>query len=116
MTLDIEPKATVNAGNDLVTCGQNPVIISGSSASDYQFLLWTTTGSGIFNDPTLLHPTYTPGTSDISAGSVFLTLHATSVSPCEPDSSRVLLTISRLVYVNTGSDSSVCEDQLFSLS
>ena len=116
MTLEIEPKAMVNAGNDLVTCGQNPVIISGSSASDYQFLLWTTTGSGIFNDPTILHPTYTPGTSDINAGSVFLTLHATSVSPCEPDSNRVLLTISNPVYANTGPDTSVCEDQPFSLS
>jgi gliding motility-associated-like protein len=116
MTLDIEPKASVNAGNDLVTCGQNPVLLSGSSASDYQSLYWTTTGRGVFNDPTILHPTYTPGTSDINAGSIFLTLHATSVEPCGPDSSRVLLTIVRPVYVNAGPDTPVCQDQQFTLS
>jgi gliding motility-associated-like protein len=116
MTLGIEPKATVNAGNDLVTCGQSPVALSGSFATDYQSLLWTTAGSGIFNDPTLLHPTYTPGASDINAGRVYLTLHATSVEPCGPDSSMVLLTIGRPVYVNAGPDSSVCQDQQFSLS
>jgi gliding motility-associated-like protein len=116
MVIDIEPKATVDAGSDLVTCGQNSIVLSGSSASDYQSLLWTTSGSGAFNDPTILHPIYTPGTSDINAGSVFLTLHATSVEPCGPDSSRVLLTISKPVYINAGPDTSVCQDQPFTLS
>ena len=116
MILDIEPKATVNAGNDLITCGQTPVVLSGSSASDYQSLLWTTSGSGVFNDPTILHPTYTPGVSDFNAGSVFLTLHATSVVPCEPDSGKVLLTIVKPVYVSAGPDSSMCGDQPFTLS
>jgi gliding motility-associated-like protein len=116
MTLTIEPKATVDGGGNQSTCGQAPVILSGSSATDHQSLLWTTTGSGVFNDPTILHPTYTPGTSDITAGSVFLTLHATSFEPCPPDSSRVLLTIGRPVYVNAGPDTSDCQDQPFTLS
>lgn len=116
MVLDIEPKAIVNAGSDLVTCGQNPVLLTGSSASDYQSLLWTTNGSGIFNDPTILHPTYTPSLSDVNAGIVFLTLHATSTEPCEPDSSRVLLTIARPVYVYAGPDSTVCQYQPFTLN
>jgi gliding motility-associated-like protein len=116
MILTIEPKAIVNAGNDLTTCGEAPVILSGSSASDYQSLLWTTSGSGVFNDPMILHPTYTPGISDVNAGSVFLTLHATSAEPCDPDSSRVLLTIARPVYVYAGHDSSLCGDQPFQLS
>jgi gliding motility-associated-like protein len=116
MVIDIETKATVNAGSDLVTCGQYPILITGSSASDYQSLLWTTNGSGVFNDPAILHPTYTPGTSDINAGSVFLTLHATSSEPCEPDSGRVLLTIGRPVYVNAGPDTSVCQDHLFTIN
>jgi hypothetical protein len=83
MVLDIKPKATVNAGSDLVTCGQTPVVLSGSSASGYQSLFWTTSGSGVFNDPAILHPSYTPGTSDVNAGSVFLTLHAISAVPCK---------------------------------
>jgi gliding motility-associated-like protein len=116
MILTIEHKATINAGNDLITCGQTQVVLSGSSASDYQSLFWTTSGSGVFNDPTILHPAYTPGISDVNAGSVFLTLHATSVQPCEPDSSKVLLTIVKPVYVNAGPDSSVCEDRPFTVS
>ena len=111
MLLAIEPQVLVNAGNGLVTCGQTPVVISGSSASYYRSLFWTTSGSGVFNDPTILHPTYTPGTSDVNTGSVFLTLHATSAEPCEPDSSRVLLTISRPVSVYAGPDSSICQEQ-----
>ena len=111
MLLEIEPQVLVNAGNGLVTCGQTPVVISGSSASYYRSLFWTTSGSGVFNDPTILHPTYTPGTSDVNTGSVFLTLHATSAEPCEPDSSRVLLTISRPVSVYAGPDSSICQEQ-----
>jgi gliding motility-associated-like protein len=113
MILDIKPKATANAGNDLSTCGRTPVVLSGSSASSYQSLFWTTSGSGVFNDPAILHPSYTPGTADVTAGSVYLTLHALSALPCEPDSGRILLTIARPVYVNAGPDSSLCQDQPF---
>ena len=116
MIINVEPKSSVNAGSDLTTCGQNPVLLTGSSASGYQSLLWTTTGSGVFNDPTILHPTYTPGISDINSGSVFLTLHVTSFEPCEPDSGRVLLTIGRPVYVNAGPDTLVCQDHLFTIN
>jgi len=116
MILDIIPKASVDGGNDLVTCGQNPVALSGSTASDYQTLFWTTSGLGSFDDPTILHPVYTPGTSDIITGSVFLTLHATSEEPCNQDSDMVLLIIRRAASANAGPDSSICQDQSFTLS
>lgn len=116
MILTVESQAIVNAGGDLATCGQTAVVLSGSSASNYQFLFWTTTGSGMFNDATILHPTYTPGSSDVNAGSVILTLHATPPDPCEPDSSEVLLTIAKPVYVYAGPDSSICQDQPISLN
>ncbi len=116
MVLEIEPKAIVNAGSDLKSCGQAPVLISGSSASNYQSLLWTTSGSGSFDDQTILHPTYFPGSSDVESGSVVLTLHASSAEPCSPDSGMVLLTIMKPVYLNTGPDTSVCQDVPFQLS
>ena len=116
MILDIKPKATVNAGSSLFTCGQSPVVLSGSSASNYQSLYWTTSGSGVFDNNNILHPIYTPGISDINAGSVLLMLHATSVDPCGPDSGTVLLTIAKPVSMNAGPDTSLCQGQPLRLS
>jgi len=45
-------------------------------------MLWTTSGTGFFNDPNLLHPVYTSSAADILAGSVTLTITAYGNLPC----------------------------------
>ncbi|MEI6681099.1 MAG: gliding motility-associated C-terminal domain-containing protein [Bacteroidota bacterium] len=116
MTLDIKPAATARAGNDLITCGQNPVLLSGSSASNYGSLYWTTSGSGAFSDPSVLHPDYTPAISDVNAGSVLLTLHVTSAEPCKPDSGSLTLTIRRRASAFAGAGTSICQGQTFTIN
>ncbi len=115
-TLDIKPAATVQAGNDLITCGQTPVPLSGSSALNYGSLHWTTSGSGMFSDPSILHPDYTPAISDLTAGSVVLTLHVTSTKPCDPDSASLILTIRRPATAYAGPDSSICQAQMLTIN
>jgi PKD domain-containing protein len=45
-------------------------------ATDYETLEWTTSGSGTFDDNTILDPVYSPSTDDYSNGTVELKLSA----------------------------------------
>ncbi|MCX6250432.1 MAG: gliding motility-associated C-terminal domain-containing protein [Bacteroidetes bacterium] len=116
MILEVGSKPIVDAGNDLITCGLTPLVISGSSAFYYQTLQWTTSGSGFFNDPSILHPVYYPGIPDTANGSVLLYLHATLGEPCPPASDSILLTFQRPGFVNAGQDTAVCQGQEFVLT
>jgi len=52
------------------------------SVTNYTSLIWSTSGSGTFSNPALLNPIYTPSQSDVTAGSVSLTVTATGNLPC----------------------------------
>ena len=49
------------------------VLLSTATAANYSSVEWATSGDGTFNDISLLNAEYTPGISDISAGTVTLT-------------------------------------------
>ena len=115
MMLDIKPKAIVNAGSDQISCGQAPVVLAGSLALNYQALHWTTSGSGTFDDPSVLHPAYTPGISDVNAGSVFLTLIATSAEPCDPASDTVILSLAQGPSASPGPDGIICQGMSYTI-
>jgi hypothetical protein len=70
---------TSNAGADATICAGETYTLNGM-ATNYTSVEWTTSGDGTFNDNTILTPVYTPGTGDIAAGSVTLTLTAYSGS------------------------------------
>ena len=84
-TLTIASAPTAVAGAAVSTCsGSGAVsITSGSSASNYTGVLWTSSGTGTFaNANSLTTATYTPSGADITAGSVILTLTASGNSGC----------------------------------
>ncbi len=92
------------AGENMVLCESAPVTLDLATAAYYSSLLWTTTGDGIFDDASIIHPVYTPGPADIAAGSVTLTLTASGLGnddSCVPAVSSLILTISSLVADNT---------------
>ncbi|MCD4772538.1 MAG: T9SS type A sorting domain-containing protein [Bacteroidales bacterium] len=68
---------TVYAGVDSIICEGDNHLCS-AEATDYVSLEWTTSGSGIFSDITILDPIYTPSENDILSGSVSLILEATN--------------------------------------
>jgi len=110
MILTIIPGPSANAGIDAAICESGSYYVSTSSADNYSTLQWTTSGNGTFVDGTTINPTYTPGTADIAAGSVVLTLTAQPKTPCSiPASDSFILTINRAATVNAGADASVCE-------
>ena len=68
---------SVYAGVDSVVCEETDHFCS-AEATDYVSLEWITSGSGTFNDNTVLDPIYTPSGNDLLAGSVSLSLIATN--------------------------------------
>jgi gliding motility-associated-like protein/uncharacterized repeat protein (TIGR01451 family) len=106
--VSIEPISTASAGDDRLTCGAEAVTISGSEAFHFSALHWGTSGTGTFDDATSLHPAYTPGPTDIAAGSVYLVLTTASFAGCPPASDSLHLVISKPPMVNAGPDGATC--------
>ncbi len=112
-TLHITHQALANAGPDDIICETQPsYTLNAATAGNYASLLWTSSGTGTFNNSTLLNPVYTPTAADIAAGSVTLTLTAHALVPCADASNSMVLSISRQALVNAGPDDTICETQL----
>jgi hypothetical protein len=71
----IEENLVAWAGFDAEMCQGEELQLSGH-ASNYEDLLWETSGDGTFSDPAIINPVYTPGEMDYQAENVVLTLTA----------------------------------------
>ncbi len=106
----------VNAGADISVCITQAAQITGS-AINYGSILWTTSGTGLFNNPTIFNPVYTPSISDKQNGSVVLTLTVQPPQDCTTAASdQLTLTILPLPTVNAGLDKSGCKGSPVSLN
>ncbi len=68
---EVNETMTVNAGNDATSC-QGLDFQLNAFAQNFTSLLWTTSGSGSFNNNAVLNAVYTPSAQDYAAGSVIL--------------------------------------------
>lgn len=109
-----ETKTMVYAGNNRSSCENDPVLMN-ATATNYQSLLWSTTGSGQFSDNTILNPVYTPSEADVASGSVILTLSVSGFSFKETSSSSFVLTFNRAPVVNSGADKAICNGSVLNL-
>ena len=116
MLIQIISKATADAGPDISTCSAVPVTLAAATATNYISLVWSTSGSGTFNNPATLNPVYTPSAADILNGYVVLTLTAVSGAPCPVVSDNITLTISKEAVANAGPDQSTCEGVSYIIS
>ena len=71
-----------NAGPGAVICNTCSFVAVAASSQNSTSVLWSSNGSGSFNNTSLLHTTYTPSASDYAQGSVVLMLTAFSTPPC----------------------------------
>ncbi|HRX97941.1 MAG TPA: GEVED domain-containing protein [Bacteroidales bacterium] len=71
----------VYAGADALIIEGDTYQITDATAQNYSSLLWTSSGDGEFDDPTILHSTYFPGNQDIQSGLVNLCLTASEIPP-----------------------------------
>jgi PKD repeat protein len=117
MTLTIGSAVLANAGIDGSTCGGNSFTVSTSSATNYNTINWTSSGTGTFVNQTTLYPTYTPSLSDRAIGFVTLTMHVQGIAPCFNNvQDDMLLTINAGATANAGPDAQVCTGSNFTVS
>ncbi|MBU0489614.1 MAG: PKD domain-containing protein [Bacteroidetes bacterium] len=95
----------VFAGIDAFVCaggvyGINDASVTGGLGG-YSYT-WTTMGSGMFSNNTVLNPVYTPSAGDEMSGSVYIILESSDGSDIEVDT--MMLTIGSGPLVNAGSD------------
>lgn len=83
-----------------------------------QALLWTTSGTGTFGDPTSIHPVYTPSAADIAAGSVILTFRGDGSLSCSAIQStdQLTLTINPKPVADAGPDDNTCQGMNYTVS
>ncbi|MFN6946008.1 MAG: hypothetical protein ACK4ND_13750, partial [Cytophagaceae bacterium] len=103
VTHTITPAPVVNAGSDQMVCANNPQVSLNGSVTIADGGTWTTNGSGTFlSNASDLNATYTPSPTDITNGSVRLTLTSSDVNNCTPVSSSMDVTISPGPTANVG--------------
>ncbi|PJB58214.1 MAG: hypothetical protein CO098_09815, partial [Bacteroidetes bacterium CG_4_9_14_3_um_filter_41_19] len=118
IVLDIQPVPQADAGGPATICDIE-TYSPPASVNYAQSHLWTHNGDGSFDDPTLVIPVYTPGPTDITSGSVTLTLTCTAIAPCTDDvSSSMTLSIQQSVTASTGfgTDPQICEGETLALN
>ena len=110
-------------GNPDVDAGPDAIIPEGetfvpdASAHNYEYVEWSTSGTGIFNDINIVNPVYSPSIGDIAAGSVTLSIYATAPSPCEGDTTdSMLLSMVSGTTALAGDDDAICEGMTYQLN
>ena len=94
-TLTIARPMTAIAGSAITACSSAGAIniTAGSSATNQTTVTWTSSGTGTFaNANSLTTCTYTPSATDITAGSVILTLTASNSGCANVTSTKTLTT------------------------
>ncbi|NCA85445.1 MAG: T9SS type A sorting domain-containing protein, partial [Clostridia bacterium] len=82
ITITFDPSPTISELQDATICADVlSYCFTGVTAANYSSLLWSG-GDGSFDDPNALNPCYTPGTADVIAGDIILTLTAQPMGEC----------------------------------
>lgn len=107
VTITITPPPTVDAGNPVSVCADNPVANLTATVTVATGVTWSG-GAGGFSNPNSLTTTYTPTLTEINNGTVTLTAITTGNGGCTAVSDNVTVTITPAPTVNAGSDQTVC--------
>jgi len=98
----------INTNPDTICKGSTYQIMA--NISNYASIQWTTSGTGGFNDATILNPIYTPSASDNNSGSVVLTVTATGYTPCASSNGQIALAlIEPAPPILSNADTSLCQ-------
>ncbi|MBL4658312.1 MAG: hypothetical protein JKX73_09950, partial [Flavobacteriales bacterium] len=109
LILTLDPVPVVSAGNDTAICEASSYTLAGIMGGSAGAVTWMTTGTGTYDNNTLVTPTYTPSLADITAG--FVKLGITSddpIGPCIPVSDTMLLTINPGAFAQANVDDTIC--------
>ncbi|MBE0639426.1 MAG: hypothetical protein IH598_12995, partial [Bacteroidales bacterium] len=82
LNLYVQKSPHAFAGEDQHVIAGDSVVVNDAIVEDNSGLLWTSSGSGTFDDPTDLHSVYYPSQMDYDSESVILTLYAFPFEHC----------------------------------
>jgi len=103
--------ATVVAGSDVLICENESAHLT-SNATNYSSILWTTAGDGVFDNPEILTPFYTPGPLDAENGFATLTVQALALADCEINATdEMVVNVGKLPSVNFSETIDFCDIQ-----
>ncbi|HXB10824.1 MAG TPA: PKD domain-containing protein, partial [Bacteroidia bacterium] len=108
VTIKITPIPSVEAGNTIIACANNPnVILNGVVTGGSGTGVWTTSGTGTFSpNDSVLNATYSPSSADTTTKTVTLILTATNA--CIPVSDTVVINFTPAPTVNPGINQTIC--------
>ncbi len=86
---------TVDAGGDQRYCPGAPIMLNGSLGGSATTALWSTSGSGSFDDITALNAVYTPSATDESSGGTTLTLTVEAKDACPQVADDVIVALAQ---------------------
>ncbi|MFH1320500.1 MAG: T9SS type A sorting domain-containing protein [Bacteroidota bacterium] len=117
ITITVNITATANAGANDTICKGSDYTLSGTIGGSASTSTWTTSGTGSFDNASLLAATYTPSAVDIAAGTVTLTITTNDpAGPCTTASDAMILTIDQASTASAGTDAAICEGSNYTLS
>jgi gliding motility-associated-like protein len=112
IVVTISPQPVVDAGANMSICaGQANAVLNGI-VTNAAGGVWTSTGTGTFNDANSLNTTYIPTPQDFQNGGILLTLTSTGNGVCAAVSDVISVNIlpSPAAVVNAGLDQVLCSD------
>jgi hypothetical protein len=115
-TLTITPEPFVFAGDDIDICASSQVAISTASARNYASITWTSSGTGTFDNASIISPTYTASNADTAAGSVTLYLTATGNSTCASVIDSMNINFVPVPVADAGSNQTICANSTYTVS
>jgi len=118
-TVAIQQNPTIDAGiENRYNCSGQPYQITGVTGKNLGAVSWTSNSGapGTFSDPTALNPSYTPSASELTSGTIILTVTAQAVAPCtNAVSDFIVLNLTPNQVVAAGIYPSICEGASVSL-
>ncbi len=110
VTYTFGPSPTASAGVDQTLCANNADIALAGAVTVATGGTWSG-GLGTFSpNANTLNAVYTPDPSEITAGTVTLTLTTTGNGDCAPESDNVTINFTPAPTASAGSDQTVCEN------
>lgn len=111
------PTATIGVIADI--CEGSTIALTGSIGGSASISTWSTAGDGNFNNASQLNAIYTPGPTDISNGTVTLSLSTDDpdgAGPCNAASALAFVSIGRSATVDAGIDQTICTTDIATLT
>ncbi len=110
LVLTINSIPTSDAGNDTTICADAGTLQLNGKISGAGGGIWSTSGTGFFNNPTLLNSIYTFSSQDSLNGIVTLTLTTTDNGLCKPVFSQRIVTLTPAPTLTVVSPVTICAD------